>query len=99
MTKTPTPYEAKDPATLPRRGAEIFRGAKTFTAPLTERQLGEMLDLSPDTLANHRLKGRLGYYKVGAKIRYSEKHVQDYLNSCEVIIESKRQRARRVGSR
>lgn len=32
-----------------------------------------------------RKSGKLGYYRINAEIRYSEKHIQAFLEKCEVI--------------
>ncbi len=46
---------------------------------ITDRQLGDILNVSRRTLANYRAKGEFGYYDLPGKILYDEKEIGQFL--------------------
>jgi len=46
---------------------------------LTEKEFTELTGLSRMTAKRHRDAKRLGFYKIGARVMYSQKHVDDFL--------------------
>lgn len=50
---------------------------------LTEKQLCDQLGISQATVYRERIKGRLGYYRVAGKVKFSAQHIEDYLALCE----------------
>ena len=53
----------------------------TPTFPITEIELAKLWNVSMDTLARIRARGDIGYTRIGGRIRYTEKHIQDYLEA------------------
>lgn len=47
---------------------------------MTEKQAAVKLGLSPNTLAKYRAENRIGFVKVGKRICYRQKHLDEYLN-------------------
>jgi len=58
-------------------------------ATMSEAELAERLSISRVTIWRLRRRGKLPYYRVGRKIRYSEQHVAEFLASCERRMDSK----------
>jgi len=53
---------------------------------LTKKEFCQAVGISPSTESRLRAAGRLNYYRVGTghgRIKYSERHVQEYLQECE----------------
>lgn len=48
---------------------------------LSENEVAEVLGCSPDTVRRERKRRRLGFTKVGGRIRYAEDQVVAYLDS------------------
>jgi excisionase family DNA binding protein len=51
---------------------------------LTERQAAAECGVSTDTLRRERRRGRIGFTKVGGRVRYTDQHLSDYLKANEV---------------
>src|SRR5690349_7480501 len=51
---------------------------------LTERQAAAKYGVSTDTLRRERRRGRIGFTKVGGRVRYTDQHLSDYLKANEV---------------
>ena len=49
---------------------------------ITEAEAAELLRISQPTLKRFRYKKKIKFYKIGILIRYSEKHITDFLDSC-----------------
>ena len=52
---------------------------------LTVRQAAELLHIKPCTVRNERLRGKLGFIKIGAKFFYTRQQIADYLARQEVV--------------
>jgi len=50
---------------------------------LSEAELANRLGISRITVWRLRRAGKLSYYRIGRSIRYGERHVAEYLASCE----------------
>lgn len=50
----------------------------------TTKQVAEKLNIAESTLANYRKEGKIGYIQKGAWIRYTKKHLQDFIEENEV---------------
>jgi excisionase family DNA binding protein len=50
---------------------------------LSEKQAAERLGISRITLLRARKAGRIGYFKIGSRVVYSERHLTDFLASVE----------------
>jgi hypothetical protein len=67
-----------------------------FEKLITQKEFQEITGRSRSTQWHARKKGKLGHYKINGRIRYSEQHIQDFLESFEVAAEtSKEQKALR----
>jgi hypothetical protein len=51
---------------------------------LDVRRAAEMIGVKPCTIRQERLRGRLGYIKIGARIFYTEELIQEYLDNQKV---------------
>lgn len=51
---------------------------------LTEARVAELLQLSIHTLRRERMSGRIGYTRLGSRIRYTENQVAAYLENQKV---------------
>ncbi|MBS1790512.1 MAG: helix-turn-helix domain-containing protein [Acidobacteria bacterium] len=49
----------------------------------SEAEVAERLGISRVTAWRLRRAGKLSYYRVGRSIRYGERHIAEYLASCE----------------
>ncbi|MGI8545356.1 MAG: helix-turn-helix domain-containing protein [Aridibacter sp.] len=49
---------------------------------------GDDLPFSRSTAWRYRKSGQLDYYRIGNKIYYSPEHIQNFLNSCEIVSET-----------
>ena len=57
---------------------------KLFIAEtIDEDEAAEMLGVSKITLQRARKRGEIACYRIGARVLYSPKHIQDYLSSVE----------------
>jgi excisionase family DNA binding protein len=63
-----------------------FLARKSERETMTEKEAAKALGLSLVTLWNLRKAGKLGYYKVGRRIMYSQKHLDEFLKSAEVKV-------------
>lgn len=50
---------------------------------ISEGELAKRLGISRITAWRLRRDGKLSYYRVGRSIRYGERHIVEYLASCE----------------
>lgn len=50
---------------------------------ISEKQFLELTGLSRMTAKRHRDAKRLGFYKIGSRVMYSQRHVDDFLAQCE----------------
>ncbi|HZS10136.1 MAG TPA: helix-turn-helix domain-containing protein [Blastocatellia bacterium] len=50
---------------------------------LSEIELAERLGISRVTAWRLRRDGRLLYFRIGRKVRYSEQHIAEFLSRCE----------------
>jgi excisionase family DNA binding protein len=50
---------------------------------LTESAAARMLGVSKITLQRLRNRGEISHFRIGARVLYSPKHIQDYLSSVE----------------
>lgn len=57
---------------------------------LTESAAARMLGVSKITLQRLRNRGEISHFRIGARVLYAPKHIQDYLSSVE-------QKAQEVG--
>ncbi len=55
----------------------------TFKATLSEREFCETVGISRVTAWRLRLAGRIAYCRVGNKVRYLPRHVDEFLLLCE----------------
>ena len=46
---------------------------------ITSKEFREMTGLSRMTETRHRASGRLGFYKIGTRVFYSQQHIKDFL--------------------
>lgn len=53
----------------------------TFT--MTESDFAKRVGVSRMTIQRHRYAGKLSHYKVGTRILYGEKHVEEFLKNQE----------------
>jgi excisionase family DNA binding protein len=53
------------------------------TLTMTESDFAKRVGVSRMTIQRHRYAGKLSHYKVGTRILYGEKHVEEFLNSRE----------------
>ena len=53
------------------------------TSTITESDFAKRVGVSKMTIQRHRYAGKLSHYKVGTRILYGEKHVQEFLNKLE----------------
>jgi excisionase family DNA binding protein len=51
---------------------------------LSEREAAEQLGVSQSTIYRLRSTNRLGYYRIGERVRFAPKHLEEYLKSIEV---------------
>jgi hypothetical protein len=51
---------------------------------LDVRQAAVLLHVRPCTVRNERIRGKLGYFRVGAKIFYAQSQIAEYLESQRV---------------
>jgi excisionase family DNA binding protein len=58
-----------------------------------EKDVATMLGLSPITIHRLRRAGRLGFYRVGSRVLYSDNHIMSYLESVERPAGSARERS------
>ena len=57
---------------------------KQFTAEtIDEDEAAERLGVSKITLQRARKRGEIACYRIGARVLYSPKHIQDYLSTVE----------------
>ena len=62
---------------------------------LTDKEAAVLLGVSPGTLRNSRMKGRLlgapapHYFKMGHRVRYSEEEIKAWLNGFKVFNRTK----------
>ena len=54
-------------------------------ALLNEREAAHILRVKPCTVRNERIRGKLGYTKVGAQFFYKSVHLSQYLDEQEVL--------------
>lgn len=52
---------------------------------LNDREAALILRVKPCTVRNERVRGKLGYTKVGSRFFYSSDHVDQYLKEQEVL--------------
>lgn len=50
----------------------------------TEKEMCQVLQISHETLRQLRIKGKIAYSMVGAQIRYTQKDLDDYLESTKI---------------
>lgn len=50
---------------------------------ITSKEFREMTGLSRMTETRHRASGRLGFYKIGTRVFYSQHHITDFLTRHE----------------
>lgn len=62
---------------------------------ITEEQFCEEVGICRQTASRLRRQGRLGYCRLGRKILYLRKHVDEFLASLEQPVAPERKRARR----
>jgi excisionase family DNA binding protein len=55
---------------------------------MTEAEFAERVGISRITAWRMRRAGKLPHYKIGRNIKYGEKHVEQFLESCERKIEN-----------
>lgn len=55
----------------------------------TEAELAAYLGVHPETIGRERRRGRLGYTRIGSKIRFTSAHVEAYLRDRECATTSK----------
>ncbi len=61
--------------------------------PLTAEEVSKLTGLSIGTLAQWRSQKRnIPYLKIGRLVRYSQRDVQVYLDSCRVSVNERRQK-------
>jgi excisionase family DNA binding protein len=60
---------------------------------ISERELCERLGMDQKTAWRLRQSGRLKFFKIGGKVRYSREHVAAFLASCEAGTMRARRRA------
>src|SRR5256885_177186 len=52
---------------------------------LNDREAALILRVKPCTVRNERVRGKLGYTKVGARFFHTLEHINQYLNEQEVL--------------
>lgn len=57
---------------------------------LTPQEVCQRLGLTPCQLNYQRKMKNIGYLKLGREVRYTEKHITDFLERCEVPCEASR---------
>jgi len=54
-----------------------------FNSLLTEKEVAELLNVHLNTLKKWRWEGKINHYKFGKIIRYSKKHIIEFLKKQE----------------
>jgi excisionase family DNA binding protein len=73
--------------TAQRRLMQIIHDAQAIdrsVLTISEQDAAEQLGVSTSTIYRLRTTGRLGYYRIGERVRYGPKHLEEYLKSVEV---------------
>jgi excisionase family DNA binding protein len=50
---------------------------------LSAKEAVERLGISKPTLCRLMQRGKIGYYRVGMRVLFSDKHISDFLAACE----------------
>ena len=50
---------------------------------ITTKEFRELTCLSRMTETRHRASGKLGFYKIGTRVFYSQRHIEDFLSRHE----------------
>jgi excisionase family DNA binding protein len=58
---------------------------------ITEEEFAKVVGISRITAWRLRRAGKLAHYKVGARVLYSPKHIEEFLASCEKRAKQKKQ--------
>lgn len=62
---------------------------------MTEAEFAKRVGISRITAWRMRRDGKLPHYKIGRRIKYGEKHVEEFLETCERRIESGQRKGNR----
>lgn len=78
MTKAP------QGSTFGNDALELGSGQLELPDLLSVRQAAEILHVKPCTVRNERLRGKLGFVKIGMRIFYTRRNIVDYLERQQV---------------
>ncbi len=75
-------------------------GESNVSGLLSEKEAATLLGVSRITLLRARMAGRIGAYRIGARVLYSEeKHLRPFLESCERKVRGAKWGGERNGAR
>ena len=63
---------------------EIVAGDAVAVSLLNDREAARVLRVRPCTVRNERLRGKLGYIRVGGRIFYTREQITEYLDQQRV---------------